>query len=475
MASPAAGTAGSPAGPATRREATAGGAARAAAVIAARAKPGLQRMKILIRNGRLIDPASGHDGPADLAIAAGRIVSIGPVIADFQSDRVIDATGLIVAPGLVDLAARLREPGHEHEGMLVSEMGAAVAGGVTSLVCPPDTEPVLDEPGLVQMLKFRARNLNLAHLYPLGALTRGLRGEALTAMAELTEAGCIGFSQAEVALKDTLVLHRALQYAATFGYTTWLRPNDAWLGSGVAAKGALATRLGLTGVPVIAETIALATIFELVRDTGARVHLCRLSSAAGVDATRRAKAEGLPVTCDVSVNQLHLTDVDIGYFDPAMRLTPPLRQQRDRDAIRAGLADGTVDALVSDHTPVDADDKQLPFAQAEPGASGLELLLSLALKWGDDASAPLHRTLAKITSAPVGVLGSALGAPAASAGRLVEGGMADVCVFDAKARWRVAPASFRSQGKYTPFAGHELPGRVRYTVVDGSVVYEAPG
>ena len=203
-------------------------------------------MRILITGGRVIDPASGHDVPGDVAVAAGRIVSIGRSAGDFSADRTLDARGLVVMPGLVDLAARLREPGHEHEGMLESEMAAAVAGGVTSIVCPPDTEPVLDEPGLVQMLKFRAGSLHLARLYPLGALTRGLAGDTLTEMAELTEAGCVGFSQADVALKDTLVLHRALQYAATFGYTVWLRPNDAYLGGGVAAKGALATRMGLS-------------------------------------------------------------------------------------------------------------------------------------------------------------------------------------------------------------------------------------
>ena len=430
-------------------------------------------MKILIKNGRLIDPASNHDATGDVAIAAGRIVGFGNVSREFEPDRIIDASGLVVAPGLVDLAARLREPGHEHEGMLESEMAAAVAGGVTSLVCPPDTEPVLDEPGLVQMLKFRARNLNLAHLYPLGALTRGLKGEVLTAMAELTDAGCVGFSQAEVGVRDTLVLHRALMYAATFGYTTWLRPNDAWLGNGVAAKGALATRMGLAGVPTIAETIALATIFELVRDTGARVHLCRLSSAAGIELVRRAKAEGLPVTCDVSINQLHLTDVDIGYFNAAMRVTPPLRQQRDRDAIRAALADGTIDALVSDHSPVDADAKNLPFAEAEPGASGLELLLSLALKWGADDAVPLTRTLATVTNAPVAVIGDALGSLGASTGRLVEGGVADVCVFDARTHWQVTPGALRSQGKHTPFSGYELPGRVRLTLVAGTVAFDA--
>jgi dihydroorotase len=430
-------------------------------------------MKILIQNGRLVDPASGRDEAGDVAIAAGHIVTLGRVGADFSPDRTLDAKGLIVAPGLVDLAARLREPGHEHEGMLESEMAAAVAGGVTTLVCPPDTEPVLDEPGLVEMLKFRARSLNLAHLYPLGALTRGLQGEALTEMAELTEAGCVGFSQADVAVKDTLVLHRALQYAATFGYTVWLRPNDAFLGNGVAAKGALATRMGLAGVPAIAETIALNTLFELVRDTGAKLHLCRLSSAAGIELVRRAKAEGLPVTCDVSVNQLHLTDIDIGYFNPSMRLSPPLRQQRDRDAIRAGLADGVIDALVSDHTPVDADAKNLPFAESEPGATGLELLLALALKWGAETGVSLAATLATVTSGPVRVLGNALGTLGASAGALVEGGLADLCLFDAAAHWTVTPDALRSQGKHTPFSGHELQGRVHATLVAGNVAFES--
>ena len=430
-------------------------------------------MKILIRNGRLVDPASGRDQVGDVAIAAGRVVGIGRVSADFHPERSIDATGLVVAPGLVDLAARLREPGHEHEGMLESEMAAAVAGGVTSLVCPPDTDPVLDEPGLVEMLKFRARNLNQARLYPLGALTRSLQGEALTEMAELTEAGCVGFSQADMAMADTLVLHRALQYAATFGYAVWLRPNDAHLGTGVAAKGPLATRLGLSGVPVIAETIALLTLFELVRDTGARLHLCRLSSAAGLELVRRAKAEGLPITCDVSVHHLHLTDVDIGYFNAAMRLSPPLRQQRDRDAIRAALQDGTIDALVSDHTPVDADAKNKPFAEAEPGASALELLLSLALKWGTESGLALPATLAPVTHRPVTVIGEALGSIASSAGQLVEGGTADLCLFDPNVFWTVNPGALVSQAKHSPFTGSELPGRVAFTLVGGQVAFEA--
>src|SRR5574343_1091363 len=411
-------------------------------------------MKILIQNGRVIDPASGLDQTCDIALAAGRIVGVNRVPPDFASHRSIDASGCLVLPGLVDLAARLREPGHEHEGMLESEMAAAVAGGVTSLGCPPAPDPVLDEPGLVEMLKFRAEKLHQARLFPLGALTRGLAGEVLTEMAELTESGCVGFSQADVALTSTQVLQRALQYAATYGYTVWLRPQELYLGKGVAASGPLATRLGLSGVPVAAETIALHAIFELLKATDARVHLCRLSSAAGVELVRQAKAEGLKVSCDVSINSLHLTDLDIGFFDSRARLTPPLRQQRDRDALRVALRDGTIDALVSDHTPVEQDAKTLPFAEAEPGATGLELLLSLALKWAKDDSVPLQRALAVVTSAPAAVLGTALGTLQASVGRLVEA------------------AALRSQGKHTPFSGYELPARVRCTLVGGQVAFE---
>jgi len=400
-------------------------------------------MKILIQNGRVIDPASGFDKVCDIALAAGRIVGLGRVPPDF-----------------------------EHEGMLESEMAAAVAGGVTSLVCPPDTDPVLDEPGLVEMLKFRAEKLHQARLFPLGALTRGLAGEVLTEMAELTESGCVGFGQADVALASTQVLQRALQYAATFGYTVWLRPQELHLGQGVAASGPLATRLGLSGIPVAAETIALHTIFDLLQATGASVHLCRLSSGAGVELVRAAKARGLKVTCDVSINSLHLTDQDIGYFDSRARLVPPLRQPHDRAALRAALKDGTIDALVSDHNPVDEDAKTQPFAEAEPGATGLELLLSLALQWAQDDSVPLQRALAVVTSGPAAVLGNALGTLQASVGRLVEGGVGDVCIVDPGVSWRAEPGALRSQGKHTPFSGGDLPARVRCTLVGGQVAFD---
>ncbi|GGH59719.1 dihydroorotase [Comamonas phosphati] len=429
-------------------------------------------MKILIRNGRVMDPVRGFDQQADIAIEGGRIAAIGAAPAGFVAEREIDAKGCWVLPGLVDLAVRLREPGHEHEGMLQSEMAAAVAGGVTSLVCPPDTDPVLDEQGLVEMLKFRAEKQHKSRLFPMGALTVGLKGEVLTEMAELTESGCVAFGQADVPLSSITTLSRALSYANTFGYAVWLRPQDKDLGKGVAASGALATRMGLSGVPVAAETIALHTIFELIRGSQTRVHLCRISSSQGVELVRRAKAEGLNVTADVSINSLLLTETDIGYFDSSARLTPPLRQQRDREALSAALADGIIDALVSDHTPVDEDAKVLPFAESEPGATGVELLLSVAVKWSREHQVPLARALAAVTSAPVAVLGQALGEQQAQLGRLQEGGVADLCIVDPDAAWTVEARALASQGKSTPFAGYELPARVRCTLVDGRIAFE---
>ena len=418
-------------------------------------------MRLHIKGGRVVDPASARDAVGDVYAADGKIAE------EFsRADRVIDAKGLVVAPGFIDLSARLREPGYEYKATLESEMDAAVAGGVTSLACPPDTDPPLDEPGLVDMLCRRAKALSRARVYPLGALTVKLRGEALTEMAELGEAGCVAFSQGNVPLRDTQLLWRALQYAATFGYPVWLRAEDAWLAKdGVSHDGEVATRLGLAGIPSFAETIALGTILELVRATRARVHVCRLSTAGAVEMMRHAKQEGLPVSCDVAIHHLHLCDMDLGYFDSHCRLEPPLRSQRDRDALARGLAEGAVDCLCSDHTPVDEDGKHLPFAEAEPGATGLELLLPLTLKWGAAHKLPLAVTLARMTSDPARILGVATG-------RIVTGAPADLAIFDPGAAVRVTAESLKSQGKNTPFLGYEFAGRVRYTVVAGNVVYE---
>ena len=423
-------------------------------------------MNVEITGGRVVDPAQDLDRVTNVYVADGTIAALHEAPPRWRAERVIDAHGLVVAPGFVDLAARLREPGFEHKATLASELAAAAAGGVTGLACPPDTDPPLDEPGLVQMLKHRARVLNQAHVYPIGALSLGLAGHTLTEMSELAEAGCVAFSHADVPLPDTQMLFRALQYAGTFRHRVWLRPQDSHLArGGVAHDGEVATRLGLPGIPVSAETIALATIFALVRETGVGVHLCRISSASGVEMVRAAKAEGLPVTCDVDVHHLHLCDVDIGWFDPLANLMPPLRGTRDRAALRAGLADGTIDAACSDHAPVDDDDKQVPFGEAEPGATGLELLLPLMLKWAAEDKAPLSRAIAAIATRPAQILGVA---PAT----LRSGSAADLAIFHPSEPWVVRRDTLRSQGKNTPFLGIELAGRVRYTLLAGQVVHE---
>jgi dihydroorotase len=422
--------------------------------------------RISIINGRVLDPASNTDQVTDIHLADGSIVAVGVAPDGFKADRQIDAAGLAVMPGLVDLAARLGEPGGEHKNKLQSELRAAVAGGVTTLCAMPDTSPALDEPGLVQMLRQRADALGLATVLPLGALTRGLAGQELTEFAKLREAGCVAFSHADAPLLDTRVLYRAMQYAATFDVTLRLRPEDTRLaGGGVAHDGQVATRLGLPAIPSCAETVAISTVVILMRDTGARVHLERLSSREGIEMVAAARAYGLPLSCDVSVNHVHLADIDIGYFDSNMRLSPPLRGLADRDAIQAGLADGTIDAICSDHRPVGNDDKLLPFGEAKPGATALELLLPLTLSWSEHKHVPLLAALAKITLGPAGLLGGPIG-------RLSPGADADLCVFDPHASWRVGPETLRSSGKHTPFGGMEMRGKVRYTVVKGNLAYQ---
>ena len=336
----------------------------------------------------------------------------------------------------------------------------------SSDLCPPDTDPPLDESGLVEMLKYRARSQNKARVYPIGALTEGLKGAKLTEMAELREAGCVAFSHADVPLTDHQVLYYALQYAATFNIPVWLRPQDAALArGGVAHEGQVATRLGLPSIPVAAETAALSVILLLARETGARVHLCRLSSAEGLNMVRRARHDGVLVTCDVAIHHLHLSEIDIGYFDPLCHVIPPLRSQRDRDALRLALAEHAIDALCSDHCPVDDDAKQVPFSEAEPGATGLELLLPLALKWAEEDKLPVSTALARVTCDAARILGI-------DAGHLAAGADADICVFDPECWWKVDANSLKSMGKNTPFSGLELKGRVTHTLVAGQVAYE---
>ncbi|MFK7964495.1 MAG: dihydroorotase [Burkholderiaceae bacterium] len=422
--------------------------------------------KISIVGGRVIDPAQKLDAVTDLHIADGKIIGAGQAPDGFNAEQTIDAHERWVLPALIDASARLREPGLKYRANLDSELHAALKAGIGGLVCPPDTDPPLDEPGLVEMLCHRASQRNGTHLYPQGALTVGLEGEVITEMAQLTEAGCIGFGQPTCLPRNTKTLLRALQYAATFNFTVWLHPQDAWLGEGgVAHGGVLASRLGLAGIPVSTETIALHTIFDLVRQTGASVHLCRLSSAAGVELVRQAKAEGLSVSADVAVNHLHLIDLDIGFFDSRFRLDPPLRSQRDRDALRAGLLDGTVDLVCSDHTPVADENKHLPFAETEPGATAIELLLPLTMKWARDSGASLTDLLASVTSKAARIVGC-------PGGSLAPDEPADVTLYDPAIEWQVNESSLNSHCQVTPWSGLSLVGRGHVAVMSGRVMPE---
>ncbi len=417
-------------------------------------------MKIAIRGGRVIDPSTGVDRISDVFIAAGKIAAIGAPPNDWHANKEVNAAGLVVAPGLVDLAV------HVKRGTLATELAAAVAGGVTSIVCPPDTDPVLDEPGLVDMLRMRADAQHSAHVYPLGALTKALGGEQLAELSKLAQAGCIGFSQADAPMIDTQALWRAMQYAATFGYTLWLRAEDFHLAKdGSAHDGEVSSRLGLNGIPSFAETVAIARITELMQGVNVKCHISKISTARGVQMIRDAKARGLKLTSDVSIHQLHLTEVDIGHFNSNFRLSPPLRTGRDRDALIEGVRDGTINAVVSDHTPRPLEAKQAPFGEAAPGATAVELLLSLTLRLAESAKFSLPDALAMITSRAA----AAAGIPG---GGLAVGAVADVCVFDAGAYRHITAASLKSAGKNTPFIGYELPGVVRATIAAGHLAYE---
>ena len=414
-------------------------------------------MNILIENGRVIDPGHALDREnTSLYIMAGRIAAIGDAPAGFVADEVIDASGCVVCPGLIDLGARLNS--------IEAELAAAVAGGVTSVVVPPDADPPLDEPELADRLVHRGKEIGKARVLPLGALTLGLQGERLSELAGLKKAGCVAFSQAKVPVVDTEALLRALEYAASFNFPVFLHPQDYWLSrNGIAHDGEVAARLGLAVIPVAAETIAIATIVQLVRDTGCRVHLTRLSSAAGVVLAKSAMAEGLPLSFDVGVHHLLLTENDIGFFNSHARFQPPLRTQDDRAALSAAAAEGFA-AICSDHTPVGADDKLVPFGEAKPGATGLEVLLPLTLKWAEQEGISLSAALARITCAPAAILGL-------EAGSLVVGAAADICVFDPEASWTLTPESLKSRGKNSPWLGYQMNGKVCRTLVDGRIVF----
>lgn len=422
---------------------------------------------VIIKNGRLIDPANSIDQIADIRIIDGKVAAIEPgnTMATSANNQQIDATGLTVIPGLVDCCARLREPGLEHKATIQSETVAATNAGITTLCCPPDTDPVIDEPAVVEFINQKTSNAGHSHIVTLGALTAGLKGEHLSEMHALKQSGCVGLSNCRHPVKNTLILKRAFAYAATFDIPVFIEPDEHWLSAdGCAHEGKIATRLGLKGIPVSAETIAIARALELIAETGVSAHFGRISSAQGIEMIARAKNDHLPVTADVSAHLLHLTEQDISSFNSACHVIPPLRTQRDREALLQAVNNNTIDAICSDHQPHDIDAKQAPFASTEAGISSLETLLPLCLRLCQQSDLKLNDMISKITHTPANILGI-------NAGTLSVGANADICIFDEDEDWQLSDETTYSRGKNTPFLGWNLQGKVKHTIIDGNLLF----
>jgi len=422
---------------------------------------------IRISGGRLVDPGNQVDELLDICVAEGRVVAVGQPPDGFSADIELDATGLYVIPGLIDLNARLREPGEEFKATIDSECRAAAAGGITTLCCPPDTDPVIDTPAVIELIRHRAQQAGAARVVSLGALTRGLDGEHLSEMAALQRAGCVGVSNALKPLASTYIQRHAFEYAATFDLTVFLHADDAALSAnGCMHEGHLSTRLGLPGIPEAAETVAVARDLALIQQTGVRAHFCRLTTQRAVRMVARARFEGVPVTADVAIPNLYLSELDTIDFGADYHFIPPLRTQEDRDGLLEGLQNEALSALCSDHQPHEADAKLAPFPATEPGASGLDSLLSLTLKLVEEKHLSLADAIARVTSGPASILNIPYG-------ELSVGRAADICILDPHSTWRLDEASMHSQGKNTPFRGWEMPGRVRYTLRGGQIIFSS--
>lgn len=425
-------------------------------------------LRISITGARLIDPQNGIDRQESLYIANGRIASVGKPPDGFHADREIRAPGQIVCPGFIDLCARIREPGQEHKATIASETTAAVAGGFTTICCPPDTLPVIDTPAVAEMIKERAERIGKARILPIGALTQSLTGEELSEVRALKKAGCVAVSNAQVPVANTLVLRRSLEYAASFDMLVMVRPEDSWLrNGGVVHEGAIATRLGLPGIPEAAETIIVAQVLALIRHTSGRVHFAQLSCGDAVDMVARAKQLGFPVSADVSAHQLHLTEKELVDYDSNYHVIPPFRSEQDRLALCQGIREGILSAICSDHQPHEEGAKLDAFSSTEPGISSLETVLPLTLRLVSANQLDLLRVIDSLSSAPAKILGL-------ETGQLKPGSVADVCIFDPQFVWQVNSQNWYSQGLNSPFFGKEMTGRVSYTLVSGRIVYECP-
>jgi len=423
-------------------------------------------MKLHITNGRVIDPANQLDAQLDVFIDDGKIVAVTEHLDNFVADHTIDATNHIVCPGLVDLSARLREPGQEQAATIESETLAAVKGGITTLCIPPDTAPVIDTPAVIELIEDRAKKAGRTMVLTVGALTQNLEGELLSEMLALKEAGCIAVSNGLNPIKNTLILRRAMEYVATLDLTLFINASDPWLAAqGCAHEGLVSTRLGLAGIPDEAETIAVSQYLLLIEKTGVRAHFHNISSARTVEMIKNAKQSGLDVSADVSAHHLHLSEHDIGNYDNLSHVLPPFRSTRDRELLQQAVREGVITAISSHHQPLDNDAKLGPFAETAPGISGLETLLALSLKLVDDDELTLQQAIACLSSQPAEILGI-------EAGQLKVGAPADICIINTEAHHDCRPEHFVSAGKNSPFSGWLFNNEVQTTLFHGKIVYQ---
>ncbi len=420
------------------------------------------------KNARLLDPASGLDETGDLIMRDGLITAFGPKLpknAAAGCKDVIDCSGLCLAPGLVDMRVQLRDPGEEHKETIASASEAAAAGGVTAMVCLPNTSPVIDDVAGIEFVARRAREVRGVKVFAYGAVTRDLGGTELTEMGLLAQTGALAFTDGIRAVADALVMRRALSYASTFGLLIIQHPEEPSLSKGGDMnEGEVATRLGLAGIPDCTEVMMIERDLRLVELTGGRYHAAHVSTAAGVEAIRGAKSRGLSVTCDTAPPYFALNEMEVGDYRTFAKLSPPLRSEDDRKAVVAGLADGTIDAIASDHAPHDQDSKRVPFTQAEAGGVGLETLLPVSLELHHNGKMPLLDILARLTCGPADILGLPLG-------RLEVGAPADLVVFDVDRPWTVDPDVFRSKSKNSPFDERPVQGRAMRTFVGGRTLF----
>jgi dihydroorotase len=415
-----------------------------------------------ILEGRVIDPASNLDSVTNVHIADGKILAIGTPPTDFSAEQQINAKNQIVCPGLIDLSVHLREPGEEHKGTILSETRAAAVNGITTVCCPPDTNPVIDTPAVAELIQKRAAEAGMAKVLPLAAMTKALKGEQLAEIGRLKEAGCIGVSNV-LPITNTQVLRHAYAYAANCEMTVFLQPIEPWLSNGCIHEGTISTRLGLSGIPETAETIAVARDLLLIEMTGVRAHFCRLSTARAVSMIKEAQAKGLPVTADVSVHHLFLTDKDINNYNSQCHVSPPLRSHDDKTGLREGLLQGNINAISSDHQPHEADAKLSPFAMTASGISALDTLLPLCLRLAEEMQIDLTTALGYVTHKPAQILGI-------SAGTLAIDCTADLCIFDPNSHWTLTPNNMQSLGHNSPFLNSEFKGKVSYTIINGQIV-----